>query len=195
MANWRAHRCSMCVMILPLQNRRGSFASCAAHCLAPQSKKPLFEVLWNVWNESWWCVLNVRLDYGCEVTAAGDRSQLTVRSSQRTIFRSTLAWMESTWASHDNLLSTVTQAIGFSSQPWSCDHNKWWVMVDQYVYMTVVRLPFRRSCQCSRADPVTGIQLESGAREETGRFRDVKRCVATGDWTRVSGISLLHHTR
>ena len=28
---------------------------------------------------------------------------------------------------------------------------------------------------------VTGIQVESGARKETGRFRDVKRCVATGD--------------
>ena len=42
---------------------------------------------------------------------------------------------------------------------------------------------------------VTGIQLESGAREETGRFRDVKRCVATGDRTRVSGISLLRHNR
>ena len=37
---------------------------------------------------------------------------------------------------------------------------------------------------------VTGIQLESGAREETGRSRDVKRCVATGNRTRVSGISL-----
>ena len=42
---------------------------------------------------------------------------------------------------------------------------------------------------------VMGIQLESGAREETGRFRDVKRCVATGDRTRVSGISLLRHNR
>ena len=42
---------------------------------------------------------------------------------------------------------------------------------------------------------VTGIQLESGAREETGRFRDVKRCVATEDRTRVSGISLLRHNR
>ena len=33
------------------------------------------------------------------------------------------------------------------------------------------------------------------ARDETGRFRDVmiKRCVATGDRTRVSGISLLRH--
>ena len=37
---------------------------------------------------------------------------------------------------------------------------------------------------------VTGIRLKSGAREETGRFRDVKRCVATEDRTRVSGI---HH--
>ena len=43
--------------------------------------------------------------------------------------------------------------------------------------------------------PVTGIQLESGAREETGRLRDVKRCVATGDRTRVSGIWLLRHNR
>ena len=42
---------------------------------------------------------------------------------------------------------------------------------------------------------VTGIQLESGAREGTGRFRDVKRCVATGDRTRVSGFSLLRHNR
>ena len=41
----------------------------------------------------------------------------------------------------------------------------------------------------------TGIQLESGARKETGRFRDVKRCVATGDRTRVSGTSLLRHFR
>ena len=45
------------------------------------------------------------------------------------------------------------------------------------------------------ATSVTGIQLESGAREETGRFRDVKRCVATEDRTRVSGISLLRHNR
>ena len=30
---------------------------------------------------------------------------------------------------------------------------------------------------------VTGIQVESGAREETGRFKDVKTCVATGDRT------------
>ena len=44
-------------------------------------------------------------------------------------------------------------------------------------------------------ESVTGIQLESGAREETGRFRDVKRCVATEDRTRVSGISLLRHNR
>ena len=42
---------------------------------------------------------------------------------------------------------------------------------------------------------VTGNRLESGAREETGRFRDVKRCVATEDRTRVSGISLLRHNR
>ena len=42
---------------------------------------------------------------------------------------------------------------------------------------------------------VTGIRLESGAREETGRFRDVKRCVATGDRTRISGIGLLRHNR
>ena len=44
-------------------------------------------------------------------------------------------------------------------------------------------------------DGVTGFELESGAREETGRFRDVKRCVATGDRTQVSGISLLRHNR
>ena len=36
--------------------------------------------------------------------------------------------------------------------------------------------------------------MESGAREETGRFRDVKRCVATEDRTRVSGIALMHVT-
>ena len=42
---------------------------------------------------------------------------------------------------------------------------------------------------------VTGTQLESRAREETGRFRDIKRCVATWDRTRVSGIGLLHHNR
>ena len=47
----------------------------------------------------------------------------------------------------------------------------------------------------SSATSVTGIQLESGAREETERFRDVKRCVATGDRTRVSGIGLLRHDR
>ena len=47
---------------------------------------------------------------------------------------------------------------------------------------------------CKRID-VMGIQLESGAREETGRFRDVKRCVATEDRTWVSGISLLRHNR
>ena len=45
-----------------------------------------------------------------------------------------------------------------------------------------------------QAVSVTGIQLQSGAREETGRFRDVKRCVATGDRTRVSGFSLLRKT-
>ena len=39
----------------------------------------------------------------------------------------------------------------------------------------------------SAATSVTGVDLESGAREETGRFRDVKRCVATGDRNRVSG--------
>ena len=32
-----------------------------------------------------------------------------------------------------------------------------------------------------------------GVREETGRFRTVKRCVPTGNQTRVSGMSLLHH--
>ena len=42
---------------------------------------------------------------------------------------------------------------------------------------------------------VTEIRLESGAREETGRFRDVKRCVATEDRTRVSGMGLLRHNR
>ena len=42
---------------------------------------------------------------------------------------------------------------------------------------------------------VTGIQLESWAREDTGRFRDVKRCVATWDRTRVSGIGLLRNNR
>ena len=45
----------------------------------------------------------------------------------------------------------------------------------------------------SSATSVTGIQLESGAREETGKFRDVKRCVATGDRTRGAGFSLLRH--
>ena len=39
-----------------------------------------------------------------------------------------------------------------------------------------------------QAFTVKKIQLERGAREETGRFKDVKRCVATGDRTRVSGI-------
>ena len=43
-----------------------------------------------------------------------------------------------------------------------------------------------RASKPSSATSVTGIQLESRAREETGRFRDVKRCVATGDGTRVS---------
>ena len=42
---------------------------------------------------------------------------------------------------------------------------------------------------------VTGFQSESGAREETGIFRDVKRCVACGDRTLVSGISLPRHNR
>ena len=45
----------------------------------------------------------------------------------------------------------------------------------------------------SNTHAVKGIQLESGAREETGRLRDVKRCVATGNRTRVSGIGLLCH--
>ena len=36
-----------------------------------------------------------------------------------------------------------------------------------------------RASKPSSATSVTGIQLESGAREETGRFREVKRCVAT----------------
>ena len=56
----------------------------------------------------------------------------------------------------------------------------------------------RERCLCSllpHQPRVTGIRLESGAREETGRFRDVKRCVATEDRTRVSGISLLRHNR
>ena len=38
-----------------------------------------------------------------------------------------------------------------------------------------------RASKPSSATSVTGIRMESGAREETGRFRDVKRCVATGD--------------
>ena len=52
-----------------------------------------------------------------------------------------------------------------------------------------------RGSKPSSATSVTGIQLESGAREETGRFRDVKRCVATGDRTKawISGIGLLRH--
>ena len=51
-----------------------------------------------------------------------------------------------------------------------------------------------RASKPSSATSVTGFQVESGAREETGRFRDVKRFVATGDRTRVSGFSLLRHT-
>ena len=54
--------------------------------------------------------------------------------------------------------------------------------------LTVIRGAAAKLC-------VTGIRLESRAREETGRFRDVKRCVATGDRTRVSGFSLLRHNR
>ena len=52
-----------------------------------------------------------------------------------------------------------------------------------------------RASKPSSATSVMGIQLESGAREETGRFRDVKTCVATGYRTWVSGISLLRHKR
>ena len=48
---------------------------------------------------------------------------------------------------------------------------------------------------CHDAICVTGIQLESGSREEKGRFRDVQRCVATGDRTRVSGVSHPRHNR
>ena len=33
-----------------------------------------------------------------------------------------------------------------------------------------------RVCVC-----VTGFLVESGTRDETGRFRDIKRCAATGD--------------
>ena len=65
-----------------------------------------------------------------------------------------------------------------------------------------LRSPLRQAAlvRCPLPSPpptltVTGIRLESGAREETGRFRDVKRCVATEDRTRVSGISLLRHNR
>ena len=54
---------------------------------------------------------------------------------------------------------------------------------------------FSTQVYCRVAAFVTGIRLESGAREETGRFRDVKRCVATGDRTRVSGLGLLRHNR
>ena len=42
---------------------------------------------------------------------------------------------------------------------------------------------------------VTGIQLDSGAREETGSFTVVNRFVATEDRARVSGIGLLRHNR
>ena len=52
-----------------------------------------------------------------------------------------------------------------------------------------------RASKPSSATSLTGIQLESGAREETGRFRDAKRCVATEDRTPVSGIGLLRHNR
>ena len=41
---------------------------------------------------------------------------------------------------------------------------------------------------------VTVFELESWAREEAGRLRNVKRCLATGNRTRVSGISLRRHT-
>ena len=47
----------------------------------------------------------------------------------------------------------------------------------------------------SSATSATGIQVESGAREEIGRFTDVNRCVATGDRTRVSKLSNLLHNR
>ena len=43
--------------------------------------------------------------------------------------------------------------------------------------------------------PVTGIQLDSGAREETGSFTDVNRFVATEDRARVSGSGLLRNNR
>ena len=43
---------------------------------------------------------------------------------------------------------------------------------------------------------VTGFQVESGGQRGDRKIQgDVKRCVATGDRTRVSGISLLCHNR
>ena len=53
----------------------------------------------------------------------------------------------------------------------------------------------RTQINCDRQHCVTGFKLESGAREETRRFSNLKRCVATGNRIRVSGISLLRHNR
>ena len=50
-------------------------------------------------------------------------------------------------------------------------------------------LTIRKDAKCN-GNPV-GVR----ARQEKGRFRDVKRCVATGDRTWVSGIDLLRHNR
>ena len=62
------------------------------------------------------------------------------------------------------------------------------------ILLPSARPPVRAS-KPSSATSVTGFQVDSWAREATGRFRDAKRCVATGDRTRVSGISLLRHNR
>ena len=153
MANWRAHRCSMHV-ILPLQNRRGSLRQlCSAlpcatveeafvwgslKCLERKLMMPI---------ES---LVRLRLWSNC-----GGRQE----SADGTVFSahhsSDLLSPEQNQHGPPMTICCLQwhQAIGFSSQPWSCVHDKWWVMVDQYVYMTVLRLPLKRSCQCSRTDP------------------------------------------
>ena len=63
-------------------------------------------------------------------------------------------------------------------------------MFDGFCY-TILLHSAQHPARASKPSYVKGFQLDSGGREKTGRFRDVRRCVATGDRTRVTGISLL----
>ena len=60
-------------------------------------------------------------------------------------------------------------------------------------YPFLLRIAFGIHNKTNQVESVTGFELESGAREDTGRFRDVKWCVSTKD--RPGSLELRHQNR